>query len=171
VAPILRDRYVAIGRARPFRELVVSTRARERGIRTPAVVAGVVYASGLFYRADLVTELVPDAPSLGEWLRKDARDVAREAVLRRAGHAVRALEEARVHHADLSAGNILLAEHGPPWVIDLDRCRVLPRTAPPPTGPMRRRLERSVSEAALRRGAPLSAAERDALRAGFDERR
>jgi hypothetical protein len=70
----------------------------------------------------------------------------------------------------VSAGNLLIAEHGPAWVIDLDRCTVLPETAPAPSGPMRRRLERSVRQVALHAGAPLTAAELRALRAGFDER-
>jgi len=168
MAPILRDRYLSVGRDRPLVELDVSVRARRRGILTPAVVAGVAYARGAFYRADLVTELVPDASSLSDWLGRSAGGSARSSLLRRAGDAVRSLEAARVLHVDLSVGNILLSEHGPAWVLDLDRCTILPESAPAPAGPMRRRLERSVREAARRVGAPLSAAEWEALRAGFD---
>jgi hypothetical protein len=61
VGPILGDRYLSLGRYRPLCETVASLEARERGISTPAVVAGIVYPAGIFYRADLVTEEIPNA--------------------------------------------------------------------------------------------------------------
>jgi len=64
VASWLGDRYLAAGPPRPLWELRASVAARIRGVRTPAVVAGAVYRSGALYRADLVTELVPDAVDL-----------------------------------------------------------------------------------------------------------
>jgi 3-deoxy-D-manno-octulosonic acid kinase len=172
VAPILGDRYVRSGLPRPMRELMATAEARTRGIPAPAVVAGAVYPAGPFYRADLVTELIPDARTLealifGSGGSPDASDLLLEA-----GRFVRRLEEASVLHADLNASNVLLirgnTESGA-RVVDLDRCRVLSAGARPIGDKMRRRLERSLRKLAGLYGRPFSTAEWDALTAGYAE--
>jgi 3-deoxy-D-manno-octulosonic acid kinase len=169
VAPLLGDRYAAVGIARPFRELAASVAARARGVLTPAVVAGAVYRAGFVYRADLVTEEVPDARSLADWLRA-SRDGAAEAdLLRRAGRAVRGLERARVVHADANAGNILMAREGPAWVVDLDRAAVLSQGAAQSGTRMRGRLERSLRKLYAIHGLAFGASAWDALRAGYED--
>jgi 3-deoxy-D-manno-octulosonic acid kinase len=168
LAPLLGDRYVRWGSERPFRELEASTQARARGVRTPAIVAGAVYRAGAFYRADLLTEHVPQARSLAHRLREE-RGAGREGLLRRVGRAVRALEEARVLHADASAGNFLLEPGGTVWVLDLDRCVVLPAGERAPGGAMRLRLERSLRKISALCGAPFGESEWTALRAGYED--
>ncbi|MGE0160428.1 MAG: lipopolysaccharide kinase InaA family protein [Gemmatimonadales bacterium] len=169
LAPLLDDRYLAWGIERPLRELRASAAARARGVRTPAVVAGAAYGAGPFYRADLVTEHVTDARSLADALHEERDGAMRRSLLRRAGSAVRDLELARLLHADASAGNILLQPDGPAWVIDLDRCAVLPAEAPAPVGPMRERLERSMRKLSASSGRSLNDTEWAALRAGFED--
>ena len=176
VAHVLQDRHLRTGETRPTAELLASQAARERGVRTPAIVAGAVYPAGLFYRADLVTELVPNAPSLADLLFGDARepDADRDGLLGATGRAVRSLEEARVLHPDLNAGNVVVpSDEGEPrpWVIDLDRCRVLPLDERRGVGDgMRRRLERSLAKLGERHHQPLTALEWEALQAGYEER-
>ena len=68
VARYLDDRYLAGGDSRPVRELKASVEARKRGVPTPAVMAGATYSAGIFYRADIATELIPDAKSLRDVL-------------------------------------------------------------------------------------------------------
>ncbi len=172
-APLLRDRYVATGDPRPFRELDASHQARRRGIPTPAVVAGAVYPAGIFYRADLVTELIPDGSDLAEILfgpSPPLPEVSRSA-LEAAGHLVRRLEEARIHHPDLNAKNIFLGrgDGGSAHLLDLDGCRVLDARALIRSGPMRRRLERSLRKFEGRAGRPLGTDAWSALRTGFGE--
>lgn len=169
VAAVLGDRYVGWGVARPFHELAASVAARDRGVRTPAVVAGATYRDGAVYRADLVTEEVADARSLAAWLRDPSADVAEDDLLRRTGRAVRSLERARLVHADASAGNFVLGRDGPAWIVDLDRCRVVPLDAPPPPPRMRTRLERSLRKIYAARNRPLAASSWYALRAGYEE--
>jgi len=168
VASLLGDRYVAVGTKRPLRELFASVAARARGLRTPAVVAGAVYRAGLVYRADLVTEEVPDAPSLADWLRTPPDRPPDEDLLLRAGRAVGALERARVVHADASAGNILMARDGPAWIVDLDRAAVLT-----PHGRvslrMRARLERSIRKLCAAHGLEVTTPAWRALRAGYED--
>lgn len=173
VAPLLGDRYWAAGRTRPERELDASLHARARGIRTPSVVAGVVYRSGSFgaagfYRADLVTELVPGARSLADRVREgsDLGDA-----LRAAGALVRTLERAAILHPDLNAGNVMLDATEQAWVVDLDRARPLPRPTPRAGTTMLARLERSLARLlAASSGGSLAPGERHALRAGFEGR-
>lgn len=182
VARFAGDRYWGVGPTRPARELAVSVQARERGVRTPAVVAGAVYrpsglgrAAGL-YRADLVTERVPCARSLKQELvggadgRGRAPDAEATRALFRAGRLVRALGESGLLHRDLNAGNILLDAEGEAWVVDLDRCRSGSARRSSDHSRMRSRLERSLRKLGNEHRRPLSRTEWEALRSGFHER-
>lgn len=142
----MEDRYLRVGRPRPFRELKASVTARERGIRTPAVMAGVTYPDGLYYRCDLVTEVVPGVRTLAELLHE--HDGTREWLVSmgRAGALVRRLGEAGVFHVDLNARNILLSDDPDEdaWVVDLDRARILRGASPSASERMQVRLTRSI---------------------------
>lgn len=177
VARVLGDRYLAIGSPRPLVEARAATAARARGVPTPAAVAGAVYPAGAFYRADLVTEEIPDAADLAHVLFvSDVEPIAvdREAALTAAGHLVRTLEQVGVLHPDLNAKNIVLRpdEEGPrAHLVDLDRCCARTIGVPAPAFPMRRRLERSLRKFQMRTGRGLGASEWAALRHGFGEKR
>jgi 3-deoxy-D-manno-octulosonic acid kinase len=172
VASYLGDRYLAVGATRPEVEIRASVAARARGVRTPAVVAGAWYHAGPFYRADLVTELVPGATTLADALFSAPRGAAAERWLAAAGRLARELGEAGIGHVDLNARNILEGTDSPaagPWVIDLDRATVEGRTGIEAARPMLARLERSLRKIGATSGRPLSGAEWAALRAGFEE--
>jgi 3-deoxy-D-manno-octulosonic acid kinase len=173
-SPLLGDRYLAMGRPRPVRELLAAHYARARGIPTPAVVAGAVYGGGLWYRADLVTEQIPDATDLAEVLwGKNVRAVPAEAALFTVGALVRRLERAGILHADLNAKNLLVAGTGTDLgahLIDLDRCCARDPGVPVPTFSMRQRLERSLRKFESRTGTKLTAGAWTALRSGFSEK-
>lgn len=167
VQALLGDRYWGFGRTRPERELQACTHARGRAVPTPAVVAGAVYRGGAsraagFYRADLVTELVPGARSLADRVREGS-DLSGS--LRAAGALVRTLEGAGILHPDLSAGNVLLDEAGRAWVVDLDGAGPRSRGGGPV---MLARLERSLGKLRAAEGRSLSHEEARALRAGFE---
>ncbi len=171
--PLLDDRYVSAGTPRPFRELTASHEARARGIPTPAVVAGAVYSAGLFHRADLVTELVPDGTDLADALfGREAPDPERaRAALTATGALVRRMEEAGVRHSDLNAMNVLLTWNGQmprAHLLDLDACAV--SAAPLPAGPMRARLQRSLRKLERRSGRTLDAEAWKALGRGLEGR-
>jgi len=172
VASYLGDRYLAVGATRPEVEIRASVEARAHGVRTPAVVAGAWYRAGPFYRADLVTELVPGATTLADALFSAPRGAAAERSLAAAGRLARELGEAGIGHADLNARNVLEGTDSPaagPWVIDLDRATVQGRTGIEAARPMLARLERSLRKFGATSGRPLSGAEWAALRAGFEE--
>jgi 3-deoxy-D-manno-octulosonic acid kinase len=174
VARYLDDRYLAAGDSRPVRELKASVEARRRGVPTPAVVAGAVYTSGMFYRADIATEFIPDAESLADLLfRSSDRQIDAEKTLHISGEVVRTLEDTHVLHPDVNAGNILLREHDgviEAHVIDLDRCNVLARAAPVRPRFMRDRLERSLRKLGKLHAVQVSDTGWQALRDGFEAR-
>ncbi|MDX1646630.1 MAG: lipopolysaccharide kinase InaA family protein [Longimicrobiales bacterium] len=146
MASCLEDRYLRLGRPRPFRELDAATTARSRGIRTPAILAGVVYPAGLYYRADLVTEVVPEARTLATLLHEHDGSRAWTDAMAAAGALVNEMGDAGVFHVDLNAMNVIF-ESGrisQPWVLDLDRARIGRRRWEAAKERMRARLTRSV---------------------------
>lgn len=166
----LGDRYLALGEPRPFAEARAAREARRRGIPTPEVVAGAAYPDGVFYRADLVTEEIPDATDLATLLASPRASVRAHDALAAAGALVRRLEVEGVFHPDVHAGNVVVQDSAGgvrAHLVDLDRCRVRPPGGPAPTFPMRSRLERSLRKLERRQGVPLPPSAWDALRAGF----
>jgi len=111
-------------------------------------MAGAVYPSGAFYRADLVTEFVPGASDLARTLfEEDHPEAERAEVLSCIGVLVARTAAAGILHRDLNAKNLLIdwSTGGPaPLLVDLDRCEVKPpdRTVDPRG--MLERLERSL---------------------------
>lgn len=161
MAPLLHDRYLRRGPSRPEREARASDAARDRGIPTPRVVAGVVYPAGpLFYRADLVTRYVAGSVDLAALLFRDcmpgrdgsptpaqqtATSAERAAALASSGRLARRMAEVGLFHPDLNAKNFLVVESGrglEARVLDLDRARAV--SGPVPLAPMAARLTRSL---------------------------
>lgn len=167
----LGERYLRLGEPRPFRELAASDALRARGVATPEVVAAVVYPSGVWYSADLATRTVPGARTLAAVLfeRKESVDPAPEAAAGAAGAAVRTLHDAGGLHADLNLDNLVVAAGSAPavWVLDLDRCRVLPEIGARRRRRMLDRFWRSAAKWEADTGRPLERAVREAFRQGY----
>ncbi len=152
------DRFLRIGKPRSFAELQNSARIENLGLATPRVVAAAVYPHGLIYRADLVTEFVPEAQTLAEALfgrddpwggrtSEEARRETRREALICARDLVTRLSRCGVVHPDLNAGNILIAREGQrvhAILLDLDGCRVEGPSNPALAWRLRRRLARSI---------------------------
>lgn len=166
IAPLLGDRYLAVGTPRPLTELDAAVAARARGVATPMVVAGAVRPRGIVYRADLITEYVPgyDLASVlwdgaGAWTPEQALEVV--------GRFVAHLEHAGLRHPDLNARNLLLdaVPGGSVHVLDLDGARMV--AAGGADDRMRRRLRRSLHKLERRRRRPLDPAAWAALHRGL----
>ena len=148
------DRFLGVGRPRSFIELENSARIQEMGFATPRIVAAAVYPRGVLYRADLVTEFVPHARTLADVLfgSRDASGerpgvVERREALACTANLIARLSKAGVHHRDLNAENILIAQEGQhvhAILLDLDRCRLTGPTHAADAGRLRRRLARSI---------------------------
>jgi len=116
----VRDAYVWLGaeRSRSFREWRLLQQARALGLPVPIPVAALVHQSGAIYRADIVTQLIPDSTSLGG--RLQAAPVPLE-LWRSVGACIRRFHAHGFHHADLNVHNILLDAADQVHLIDFDR--------------------------------------------------
>jgi 3-deoxy-D-manno-octulosonic acid kinase len=123
IARLSEDRYWWLGedRVRAFAEWRLLDYLAQRGLRVPKPVAAFYRRSGMIYRCDLITQLIPSAPSLSAAL---ARGPLPESTWRAIGAAIARLHGHGVDHADLNAHNILLGGNQAISVIDFDRGRV-----------------------------------------------
>ncbi|MEX2466124.1 MAG: lipopolysaccharide kinase InaA family protein [Gemmatimonadota bacterium] len=176
MAAWLGDRYLRVGTSRPEHELRASCAIRDRGVPTPAVVAGAVYRAHPFhYRADLITELVPSSVDLAAalWGGPGGDPLGDPTkALRASGALLARTAAAGIYHPDLNAKNIVLRTGSPrltAHLIDLDRCRVRRRPRSSDEQAMRARLERSLQKHATRTGVPLTEAQLRALEQGIRE--
>lgn len=115
VARISRDRYVWTGASstRAFAEFEVLAFLHRRGIAVPAPLAAAYWRAGIFYRAAILIQRIPNVLTLAEAL--DAPVAVAQ--------TIHAMHDAGVWHADLNAYNILLDKAGKAWLIDFDRAR------------------------------------------------
>lgn len=116
-----RDRYICtgVGKGRAMREFALLAWMRRKGLPVPRPIAARHRSSGLFCRADLITERVPGARSLAEVLQERALPERDWIAI---GSVIRQLHSFGVNHADLNCRNILLDAGGQAWLIDFDKC-------------------------------------------------
>jgi 3-deoxy-D-manno-octulosonic acid kinase len=123
-ARVARETYLGLG-ARPFRELIVTTEARRRGVAAPEVLAARVEGR-LAYRGAIVTAEIAGTVTLLEALRQADDGARRRALASGAGQVVAAMHRAGVSHADLNLTNLLAPARGAVevTVLDFDRARL-----------------------------------------------
>ena len=120
VAVLLGDRYLGrrAERSRAFREWCLLSAMKQQGLPVPTPIAASRIQSGLWYRADLVTEYLPDTQTLADGLRAQTLE---RVVWQQIGVVIRRFHRHNVCHADLNARNILLASTGDVFLIDFDK--------------------------------------------------
>jgi Ser/Thr protein kinase RdoA (MazF antagonist) len=116
-----------------------------------------VYPLGPFYTGDIATDLVPDAETLADLTFGEERRPPgqRTHAWNAAGRAIRAAARAGIVHADLNLRNVLVAWRSgvpSPYLLDLDRCRIVRRASPHDLAVMSRRLRRSAQRFEERTG-------------------
>ncbi len=129
IARLSQDSYLWSGaaRTRSFAEWRLLAELRRRGLPVPAPIAARYVRGLLTYRADLITELLPGTRTLADTIT--GHDLP-EAGWRAVGKTVGAFHREGVHHADLNANNILLAENlSQVYLLDFDRGRIEARGA------------------------------------------
>jgi 3-deoxy-D-manno-octulosonic acid kinase len=129
MARFSRDRYLWLGesRTRSFAEWRLLAELRRRGLPVPAPVAARYVRGALTYRADLITEHLPNTRTLADAIT--GTQLPRES-WEAIGRTIAQFHRAGVHHADLNAHNILL-DSGTSQVywLDFDRGRIEARGA------------------------------------------
>ncbi len=172
----LGDRYLRMGEPRPSREFRLGRRLEEMGVPTVRHVGAATYPAGLWYRGDLVTELVAGSRDLAAIVfGEDGEDDGRAAAaMSAAGALVRTLHDRGVVHRDLNIKNILIEEGEAAGeggvrarILDLDRASVGERVG---EGARRRMLERfwrSVRKWEARTGLSMAAGPRQAFEGAY----
>lgn len=120
VARFLNDYYLWTGleTTRPWCEWWLLDSLYKEGFPVPRPVAAQVTRHSLWYRGDLITQLIPNTRSLAAALRESSIETLPWHDI---GACIRRFHDAGVYHADLNAHNILLDSGNTVYLIDFDR--------------------------------------------------
>ncbi|MDO6775170.1 3-deoxy-D-manno-octulosonic acid kinase [Shewanella sp. 3_MG-2023] len=119
MAKLSDDAYVftGISRTRAIAELALLEKLFDEGFPVPRPIAANVERFGIWYRADLIIELIDGAKDLVAYLSTAAMS---DSQWQQLGALIAKFHNRGVYHADLNAKNILLAE-AQFYLIDFDR--------------------------------------------------
>ena len=122
MARVSRDLFLAqrVPDSRAMAEFTLLRALRQHGLPVPRACAALHRKVGLFYRAEIIVELIPDATDVAALLHGVRALTGAE--WQRLGQAVRQLHDAQVFHADLNCHNLMLDTHGAAWIVDFDKC-------------------------------------------------
>lgn len=118
---LVSDLYPFFGweKTRAYREFELLAYLREEKVPVPRPIAARVVRHGLLYRADLLSELIPNAKDLVAILIEHSIS---DNMCRAIGRVVRRLHDVGVCHTDLNIHNILIDTDDKVWLIDFDKC-------------------------------------------------
>jgi 3-deoxy-D-manno-octulosonic acid kinase len=125
VSRVLYDEYFWTGveRTRPVREWRLLTALAGRELPAPRPVAAHARRSGLIYRADILTVLLPDTAPLSSMLGDVWPDLR---LWSRIGTMLAGFHRAGCDHPDLTAHNVLVNPARQPFLVDFDNARFRP---------------------------------------------
>lgn len=125
---LLKDSYLyqSIKNTRVYAELEVLEKLEQWGLAAPKPIAGRVVRAGLFYRADLLMEQIPNARDLFCELKSSRLS---KKTWEEIGKTIAQFHQYGVYHADLNCHNIMRDNTGKIWVIDFDRASFKPQGA------------------------------------------
>jgi len=118
-AKVSRDMYLWQGadRVRSFAEFRLLRELRKQDLPVPRAIAASYVREGMFYRASILMERLPDVRSLAALAALEGHEAPWDA----AGQLIARFHRAGLDHADLNAHNILFDSEGGGWMIDFDR--------------------------------------------------
>jgi tRNA A-37 threonylcarbamoyl transferase component Bud32 len=134
---------------RPFQELVVTEKARAAGVTSLKILAAIKQRGwGGWYRGYLITEYLPAALDLIDYLDRQPSPAKRQKAIAQAAEAVRKIHKKGIYHADLHLKNFLVEDgrRVKVYLIDFDKSRVFARLAPSRRMKNLRRLDRSAEK-------------------------
>jgi len=125
VSRALYDEYLWTGaeRTRPVREWRLLTALAAFELPAPRPVAARARRSGLVYRADILTVLLPDTAPLSSMLEQVWDD---HALWSRIGTMLAGFHKAGCDHPDLTAHNVLVDSRRRPSLVDFDNASLKP---------------------------------------------
>ena len=121
VGKLNRDLYLRTSatKNRAMREFDLLIAMRADGLPVPRPVAARYVLSGAFYRADIITERIPNADPLQDILQEKSLP---SQLWTEIGATIRNLHNSKIFHSDLNCRNILIDARGKVWIIDFDKC-------------------------------------------------
>ncbi len=127
MAKLFTDRYCYLGvkSTRAWQEWHLLRSLVQMQLPVPKPIACHIKRHGCYYRADLITEKIPDVMPLSMILQQ--KELSKD-VWVAIGKTIRCFHDHRVYHADLNAHNILVGvsekNQGQVWIIDFDKCKL-----------------------------------------------
>ncbi|MFN3018092.1 3-deoxy-D-manno-octulosonic acid kinase [Vibrio coralliilyticus] len=106
-------------KTRSYQEFQLLNTLIEAGVNVPRPIAARAVKSGLTYKADLLSEKIPNARDLVSILMESPLPAE---MYQKIGLEIRKMHDAQVNHTDLNIHNILIDEQDKVWVIDFDKC-------------------------------------------------
>lgn len=106
-------------KTRGYQEFQLLNTLIEAGVNVPRPIAARAVKSGLAYKADLLSEKIPNARDLVSILMESPLPAE---MYQKIGLEIRKMHDAQVNHTDLNIHNILIDEHDKVWIIDFDKC-------------------------------------------------
>jgi 3-deoxy-D-manno-octulosonic-acid transferase len=122
MARISRDLFLAqpVAQSRAMQEFLLLRRLRMQGLPVPRPLAARYRRVALWYRADILVELIPEAVDTARLMHQQ-RSLS-DAEWRSLGQAVRQLHDAQCFHSDLNCHNLMLDAQARAWIVDFDKC-------------------------------------------------
>lgn len=123
MAKVSHDRFwrTVPHQSRAMQEFSLLRLMRSWGLPVPRPIAARHDPQGLFYRADILVEMIPGSRNVAQLLGERSLG---EAEWRALGQAIRQMHDRQVFHSDLNCHNLLLDDAGRAWVVDFDKCGV-----------------------------------------------
>jgi len=120
VARYIEEHYIWTGleNTRAWKEWKLIASLHDEGLPVPMPIATRVCKKRLLYKADIITQRIPDAMSLAQRLSGGSYD---DRCWKAMGETIARFHKSRVFHADLNAHNIMLNGNGDVFLIDFDR--------------------------------------------------
>jgi len=124
VSKLSKERYIfkSWASCRSISEFQILNKLAQQGLPVPTPAAAQVIRSGLSYKADLITQRIPDAKDLVQILKVDQDKKFYEHL----GKTIARFHQQGFYHADLNIQNILQDKDQQFWLIDFDRAKILP---------------------------------------------
>ncbi|GAB56134.1 3-deoxy-D-manno-octulosonic acid kinase [Glaciecola punicea ACAM 611] len=126
VAKVSNDSFIftRISHTRCYEELSVLQHLRDKKVNVPKPIAGKITRKGLFYSADIITEVISNAVELNEILLSEGVVAATWQAI---GLQIKKMHNAQVYHGDINVKNILLSRQTTPpsiHLLDFDKCAI-----------------------------------------------
>lgn len=106
-------------KTRSYQEFQLLNTLIGAGVNVPRPIAARTLKSGVTYKADLLSEKIPNARDLVSILMEKPLPAE---MYQKIGHEIRKMHDAQVNHTDLNIHNILIDEQDKVWIIDFDKC-------------------------------------------------